>query len=839
MFLRRCGWLILVLFPVMNLRAELVHQWKFNGLGTDEIGPAHGNTTGGAEIDDGRLFVDGVAGSKFLTAPIGNELNEKTLVSWVSLVDATNSTKGSALAIENNPAGDIFDAIVYGEVMPETWMAGSNFFVRTQNPQEFGDLEEVEDPGEVMISIAYAADNSISIYRDTELYGSYAKGTLQPFDANSVVQIGPRHGDHPDVFEGYINEARIYDTALTLADVESIFTVGPDPTPSREPPPPDAPELRHQWTFNGNALDTEGGANGQLFGGAEISCGNAECTDGRLFVDGIAGSRMLTSELGDSLHSKTLVSWISLTDASNSSKGSALTIENDPNGAIFDGIVYGEVNPETWMAGSNGFVRTQNPQEFGEPETVEDPGEVMISIVYDTDNSITLYRDGEEYGSYTKGTLQPYDENAVVQIGPRHGNHPDVFEGFVNEARVYSGALSQEAIQGLFTEGPSNVANPEEPPPPPKPPTVMVHQWTFDGTLEDQVGSAHGELFNDASLTDDGRLELEAANNDYFETETIDNDIAEKTLIAWVSLNDLDSPIAGSVLTIQEAEGPDVFDGIIYAERTARQWMAGSNNFARTPVEDNGGEEESVTAPGEVMIAITYDELGNLTIYRDGEEYAQYATGSPPTYGGGSANVLIGPRHEDRIAAGGPDHFFDGFINEARIYSGVLSVEDISNVFELGLGVVVDFDGNGSITGRDIDILSDAVREGSDRPRYDLNDDGSIDGSDRVVMVEDVLNTYFGDSNLDGEFNTADLVLIFQAGEYEDDLEGNSIWATGDWNGDREFNTGDLVAAFQAGGFEQGPRGSVPVPEPIGTSAISLISLCGIWIARRSSKRHR
>ena len=58
-----------------------------------------------------------------------------------------------------------------------------------------------------------------------------------------------------------------------------------------------------------------------------------------------------------------------------------------------------------------------------------------------------------------------------------------------------------------------------------------------------------------------------------------------------------------------------------------------------------------------------------------------------------------------------------------------------------------------------------------------------------------------GDANRDGIFNSADLVQIFQRGEYEDQIEGNSIWEDGDWNGDGEFTSADLVSAFQAGNY--------------------------------------
>jgi hypothetical protein len=59
----------------------------------------------------------------------------------------------------------------------------------------------------------------------------------------------------------------------------------------------------------------------------------------------------------------------------------------------------------------------------------------------------------------------------------------------------------------------------------------------------------------------------------------------------------------------------------------------------------------------------------------------------------------------------------------------------------------------------------------------------------------------YGDANLDGIFNSSDLVQIFQRGQYEDGRTGNSGWAEGDWNCDGEFNSSDLVLAFQTGGY--------------------------------------
>lgn len=126
-----------------------------------------------------------------------------------------------------------------------------------------------------------------------------------------------------------------------------------------------------------------------------------------------------------------------------------------------------------------------------------------------------------------------------------------------------------------------------------------------------------------------------------------------------------------------------------------------------------------------------------------------------------------------------------------------------------------DLNNNSELDIEDIDLLAAEVRAGSDSPAFDLDGDGAVDNKDHVVWVSDLANTFFGDSNLDGEFNSSDFVQVFQLGEYEDAIEGNSGWAEGDWNGDGDFNSGDFVLAFQDGGFELGPRGeAAAVPEP-------------------------
>ena len=133
-----------------------------------------------------------------------------------------------------------------------------------------------------------------------------------------------------------------------------------------------------------------------------------------------------------------------------------------------------------------------------------------------------------------------------------------------------------------------------------------------------------------------------------------------------------------------------------------------------------------------------------------------------------------------------------------------------------------------------IDELTSAVNNGLTDARYDIDGNGTVDAEDRVAWVTVLANTYFGDANLDGEFNSNDFVAVFTAGEYEDAIAGNSLWADGDWNGDGDFSSGDFVLAFSGGGYESGPRVAQMVPEPASLSLVALgvLVFFGIRIRR-------
>lgn len=79
------------------------------------------------------------------------------------------------------------------------------------------------------------------------------------------------------------------------------------------------------------------------------------------------------------------------------------------------------------------------------------------------------------------------------------------------------------------------------------------------------------------------------------------------------------------------------------------------------------------------------------------------------------------------------------------------------------------------------------------------------DGSGRSNYYSEERMWKLGDATHDGVFDSSDLVAVFQAGEYEDAVNGNSNWEEGDFNRDGDFNSADIIAAMQGGNYEAGP----------------------------------
>jgi len=188
------------------------------------------------------------------------------------------------------------------------------------------------------------------------------------------------------------------------------------------------------WNFDDSLQDAVGESHLKLFGNARIE-------DGALVVDGgFAFSERLPKKLGE----KTLEAWVQL--SSLDQRGGGVITVQTRNGALFDSVVFGEREPGEWIAGSNGFVRTD---DLGGPKENEAQQQaVHVAATYSPDGTIRFYRNGQPYGKSTnKGSLQTFNQSdAQILFGLRHGLPNEGNDGRKLFARLHAARLYDRAL---------------------------------------------------------------------------------------------------------------------------------------------------------------------------------------------------------------------------------------------------------------------------------------------------------------------------------------------------------------------------------------------------------
>ena len=209
---------------------ELTGNWSsFQLIGDASISQGTGlvvdGTGNGANAATGWAVADGYSGPT---------IADKTLVASVRL-DNTYITSGSPLSLYN-PTNNDFDAIDYAEIAPYQWMAGSDFFRRTQSFVP-GQIDNAGPDVTRQIAISYQGTGygteTISGCLNGQSLGSYSTGNAEAFGTPVEALFGPRHeynfggGGPVGSIDAHILDSRVYAGAMSCSQVNALNLMVP------------------------------------------------------------------------------------------------------------------------------------------------------------------------------------------------------------------------------------------------------------------------------------------------------------------------------------------------------------------------------------------------------------------------------------------------------------------------------------------------------------------------------------------------------------------------------------------------------------------------------------
>ena len=211
-------------------------------------------------------------------------------------------------------------------------------------------------------------------------------------------------------------------------------------------------------------------------------------------------------------------------------------------------------------------------------------------------------------------------------------------------------------------------------------------------------------------------------------------------------------------------------------------------DFVGSTIEDGYSIQTDFDAPGSSGIFPT-NSFGSPTPLPLEGTTAGGDSGGPLTVDTESGSAIVGVLNGGYNPFGAPSEYGDIAIWAPIADSSTLMFLAVNDI-TLSPG---DFDASGDVNAIDIDLLTANIRANSMVLLYDVDASLTVDHADVETLVEDILETSFGDANLDGVLTASSDGAIILSNLDGDELKS---WADGDFNGDGRVTASQDAAIF-------------------------------------------
>ncbi len=657
----------------------LVAWWAFDdGTGT-VAGDSSGNFTNGT-LTGSPVWTSGkragalqFSGSNYITAgsiPQISGASDWTVSFWMNSTSVSNYRNpfdASFLAAGNN-AGPRFEQYSNNAFTPN----GNFGMVVGVDLATYSilDLQTTIVPGRWYHVTASRTGNTVQAYIDGVRVVNQAN-TNWPASF-SAVNIGRGFSTSAErAFQGKIDDVRIYNRALTTAEVTALYRAGQVARKVAN-----NTGLVGYWSFNeGSGLragDSSGlGDDGSLNGGPVWTTGKK---GGALLFDGIDDwVNEISPAVSGVSNAFTVSGWIYpdnqysrfLTPSAN---GIDNSIGYDNNNRSLEVFI-------TEIADVNN--RTRYSSVGSVPHNQWTHWAVSIN-----GNNIKIYINGVLDSEYNEViSIAPWGGGGIWYLGQR-GNSAFWFKGRLDDLRIYNRVLTLEEVRTIYrsNETKANVSQNT------KATDGLVGYWTFNGkdvttTVADVIGSNSGYLYNAATSTmlSIGKVGQGIQHNgssSYFKAggqSVLGTANQAYSIALWANIDPTES--SGNIVHVSLAsDGTNWCLPMINLNAgkiSAISWTGGPSRAADPATATTGDWHH---------IVHTWSAATGLTLFVDGIQVANTAQ-AVFSASGGSNYIFTG---FSPAACTDDRGYFNGKTDELRVYNKALSAAEVKQLYLMG-----------------------------------------------------------------------------------------------------------------------------------------------------------
>jgi len=528
--------------------------------------------------------------------------------------------------------------------------------------------------------------SSISLYVDGILHQTDSSITSSSLINADSLYIGIDGNGTSNGFLGFMDEVRILRSARTESEIKADYLGSSASTSGAGPvaywkfnEAGDA--TRHDFSGNNNDLtestaDTIDQATGKYDYAADFERADTEYLE-------ISDSNQTGLDLGNTF---TLSAWLNVESTPDLYEG---IIAKSASGAVSYALAtFGPNNQLQLMIDDDGFAG--GGIEITSGADIFRPGEWNHFAITYNGSVIRLYKNGVEqttgnFPYYT--TITPYNGNAAFRVGNWESQN-GYYDGLIDELKVYNYARSQSQIViDMF----------ENPPPGASISFTSNTSWISNGLvgywkLDESSGNASDSSGNSTTLTDTntvsfvggkfgnaGDFESTASEYQYAADNSALSITGSLTLAAWIKP---ESVTSGSYNIIAKWDGTNESYRLFQNGDEIRLELDSAGNYQETTA-------SNLTASTWYHVVGVYDSTSQTAkIYINGVEASSSTTGTiPSSIGDDSGRFHIGAEDSTTTAT----NFYDGIIDEARVYNRALSPAEVARLYSWAPGPIAHY----------------------------------------------------------------------------------------------------------------------------------------------------
>ncbi|MHC5060400.1 MAG: LamG domain-containing protein [Planctomycetota bacterium] len=563
--------------------------------------------------------------------------------SWERVVGRLDTVSNSGYFLGKTTTGD-------GVWEFATWVAGTRVIIKS---------DSVPTGGWQFVVATRDADGTMKLYID---------GILQPqtgtnpgvINSSGDLLIGANYNLKKAFFDGLIDEVKIYGKALSVDDVDSLYNEVVGVAEGQG-------GLEAYWALDDNAADTivADSSNNDNDGTARLNTAYLSAPgaiDSALSFNGSSDYvNCGDSGVFDFSGAFSLAAWAK-SDDPDSWERVVGRLDTVTNSGYFLGKT--TTGNGVWEF----MTRVSGTQVVIKSDAAPTGGWQFIVGTRDAVGNMKLYVDGV-LQQQTGANLGVINSSGSLLIGANYNLSKAFFDGLIDEVKIYSKALSVDEIDSLYTEVVDVVEEDDG----------IEGYWTLDDsaantTVADSSSNRNNGTarWNTADLSAPGAIDSALSfdgSSDYVncgDSGAFDFSGAF-SLAAWVKSDDPDSweRVVGRLDTVSNSGyflgKTTTDDGGVWEFAT---WVAGNKVIIKSDSAPTGGWQ---------FVVATRDTDGTMKLYVD--SVLQSQTGANPGVINSSGSLLIGANY-NLIKA-----FFDGLIDEVKIYSKALSASEIIDLY--------------------------------------------------------------------------------------------------------------------------------------------------------------